>query len=166
MNDIQAALDKLNVWQFTMLASGVLLALGFTGSGFGFELIAGKEDMAIMAGMGFAAASVLLKYIPPPEARDLRQNNRPKIAISAQQMALASSIADWTDFQKIAENVKIPDHKLPHPALKIKVVELRLELATLQGLLMRRIDEGGHHEVKYRYDDETVFQGEDVTERR
>ena len=164
MNEVQSILEKLKVWQFTMLASGILLVLGFTGEGFGYELMEGKSNQAIMAGMGFAAASILLRYLPPADRRH-QKTDRPTIAISAQQMGLASGLTEWTAFE-VAAKTKIPDHKLTHPALRKKVVELRLELATFQGLLMRRMNEDGHHEVKYRYNDETVFQGEDVTERR
>ncbi len=147
-----------------MVASIAMLILGFTGQGItGFEIIEGKENLAIMGGMGLMAVSILLRYLPPPHRRRT-ENGRPKIAISSQQMALCSGLSDWTDFSEAAQTV-IPDHKLPLKALKVKNVELRLELGTLQGLLMRRISEDGDHQLKYRYDDATVFVGEDTTER-
>ena len=154
MNDALAILDKLYLWQVTLFLSLILLMLGFTGEGItGIEITEGKEDLAIVAGLAFMAVSVLLKYVPPPERR---RNGRPKVAVSAQQVGLASRFTEWVDFDDAAK-VLIPDHKLPLKALKLKNVELRLELATLQGLLMRRVDEFGKHQLRYRYDDETTF---------
>ena len=164
MSEVISILDKLYLWQVTMVSSIAMLILGFTGQGVtGFEIIEGKENLAIMAGMGFMAVSILLRYLPPPNRRR-QENGRPKVAISAQQMALCSGISDWTDFDDAAQAI-IPDHKLTLKALQVKSVELRLELGTLQGLLMRRISVDGHHQLKYRYDDATTFVGEDTTER-
>ena len=142
-----ALLDKLKLWQFTLLLSVFLGVLGFTGN-FGDEnILAGKEDMAIYGFFGLLAVTILLRYLPPPDRRD---NGRPKQAISPTQTALCSQVTEWTEFGQAAE-LKTPDHKLNLAALKRKNTELRLELGTLQGLLVRQVDESGKHLLKYRW---------------
>ena len=164
MNEVIAMLDKLHMWQVTMVMSVALLILGFTGEGVtGFHIIEGKEDWAIVAGLAFMGISVLLRYLPPPNRRTA-SSDRPRVAISAQQMALCSSFTEWTDFSDASQAV-VPDNKLPLKELRKKNVELRLELGTLQGLLKRRVSDAGNHQVCYRYDDTTGFVDADVVER-
>ncbi len=155
--DIIALLDKFKLWQFTLLMSIVLLSLGFTGQSLipGDEIVlAGKENMAIAVGVVCLILTCILKYLPPPESRS--RGERPTIAISSTQTALAASLQDWTTFAEAAQRTTA-DHKLPVARLRTKNTELRLELATLQGLLMRDVDGDGNHLVKYRYSDETTY---------
>ena len=156
--DWVALLEKLKLWQFTLLLSVFLGALGFTGKGLlGAEnVLEGKENMAIFGFFSLLSVSILLRYLPPPERRG---GDRPQMAISPTQTALCSQITEWTPFEEAAE-INTLDNKLQLAELKRKNTELRLELATLQGLLVRQVDGNGKHLVKYRWaSDDTTFIG-------
>lgn len=159
MFDIQAILEKLFLWQLTLIMAVSMLALGFTGQGiFGeADILKGKENLAIIGGFGMMAVTVLLRYLPPPQRRG-EDNSRPHVAISPTQTALCAQIVDWTLFDEAA-NLRTADWELNKDELRIKNTEIRLELGTVQGLLMRKVDESGKHLVMYRYADErTVFK--------
>lgn len=157
--DLQSLLDKLYLWQLTFLLSLSGFSMYFTGD----SLFAGgisdgeeKEIMALLCGFALLAITVLLKYIPPPQRRG--DNKRPKIAISPTQMALVAQLEELTPFTEAAQT-KTSDYDLDKTKLLLKVTELRLELATLQGLLIRKVDDSGRHMVQYRYvDDKTTFR--------
>ena len=105
---------------------------------------------------GFYDDSQGLRYLPPPEARG-RHGDRPAISISPTQTGLASRFTEWTDFSEAAETTT-SDHDLNKADLQRKNTELRLELATVQGLIMRRVTDDGVHQVKYRYtEDATTY---------
>jgi len=143
INDALKILDRLYLWQITLICSIVLMMLGFTGHSLaGFDIIVGKEDLAIMAGIGFMAVSVLLRYAPPPDRR--KNSSRPRVAISATQMALAAQFPDWIEFLTAAQTAVIPDHNLKSAEKNILINELRLELGTMQGLLERKVKDGEH----------------------
>lgn len=155
MDQLQSALASLKLWQFSLVVSGLLLALGFTG-GIPFTevvLTEGREIAAMVGGIIFFVGAAVLRYIPPPETRE--RNNRSSIAISPTQLALVAQIREWTDFD-VAAKLPTDDSGLEPSELQTKNTALRLELATLQGLLMRRIDETtGRHQVKVRADETT-----------
>lgn len=156
--EFMTLLDKFKLWQFTLALSVILLALGFTGTVIvsDDEIIEGQETTAIILGALILLVSVGLRYIPPPERRNGTRN--PFIAISATQTALSCSIVEWTEFGD-ASKFTTTDHTLNKDDLQIKNTSLRLELATMQGLLMRKVDDKGRHLLKYRYsDDATVFE--------
>lgn len=149
--------SKLRLWHFSIFCSGFMFFLGFTGTipFLDSHLLGGKDSLAILAGVVMFAASVIMTYFPPPERR--KGPDRPQIAVSPDQIALAAKFKDWTHFDDAVEENKLDDE---HGE---KVVQLRIELATMQGLLMRRIDEeSGKHQIRYRYaDDTTTFVGDD-----
>ena len=149
-------LERLKLWQMLLVFSVMLGTLGFTGADlFGSAIIEGKENYAIVGFFVLLGFSILLRYIPPPAAR---ARQRPQITISATQTALCSRIIEWTNFETAAE-LNTPDDDLKVRDLRLKNTALRLELGTAQGLLMRRVNETGEHEVKYRYtDDATMFE--------
>ena len=148
--------NMFKLWQFSVFGSFCLLSLGFTGDiPFSTEsLNGGQENMAIFVGVVFFVATCVLKYLPPPEIR--QRSNRPNVAISPTQMGLVSRFTDWTDFDVAALEVT-PDHKLTKLKLEVKNTELRIELATLQGIIMRRVVEDGTHQVKYRNGESTTW---------
>ena len=148
--------NAFKLWQFSLFASFCLLSLGFTGDiPFSTEsLNDGQENMAILVGLVFFVATCGLKYLPPPEIR--QRKSYPKVAISPTQIGLVSRFADWTDFD-VAARERTPDHKLSKSELETKNTELRIELATLQGIVMRRVTEDGTHQVKYRNGDTTTW---------
>ena len=156
MEDVAKYANMFKLWQFSLFASFCLLSLGFTGDiPFSTEsLNDGQENMAIFVGVVFFMATCGLKYLPPPEIR--QRKSHPKVAISPTQIGLVSRFADWTDFD-VAARERTPDHKLPKAALETKNTELRIELATLQGIVMRRVSEDGTHQVKYRNGDATTW---------
>ena len=148
--------SMFKLWQFSLFGSFCLLSLGFTGDiPFSEETLnAGQENMAIFVGVVFFVATCGLKYLPPPEIR--RRKDRPNVAISPTQMGLVSRFTDWTDFD-VAAKEKTPDGRLSKADLEVKNTELRIELATLQGIVMRRVAPDGTHQVKYRNGDSTTW---------
>lgn len=158
MDDIKALLDKLYLWQLTFILSLSLLSMYFTGDTlFGGEIEEGaaRANAALYLGIGLLAATIGLRYIPPPNKRI--NGDRPKTAISPVQMALCAQITELTLFEEAAKLIT-PDHDLELDELRLKNTEIRLELATLQGLLIRKVNDTGQHLVKYRYsDDATSF---------
>lgn len=75
MENLYRALTSLNLWQFSLTVSGLLLALGFTG-GIPFtdiRLSEGREIGAIIGGLVFYIGGVVLRYKPPPETKDDEQ---------------------------------------------------------------------------------------------
>ena len=156
MDKVIELANSLKLWQFSLLVSITLLLLGFTG-GVPFtelELRDGEGQAAIIAGVVFFIATCVLKYIPPPEVR--HRVSRPSVAISPTQIGLISRFADWIDFDAAAKE-KTPDSKLPKAQLEIKNTQLRIELATLQGIAMRRVTAEGVHQVKYRNGESTTW---------
>ena len=156
MDEVAKYANMFKLWQFSLFASFCLLSLGFTGDiPFSEETLnAGQENMAIFIGVVFFAATCGLRYLPPPETR--QRKNRPSVAISPTQIGLASRFTDWTNFDDAALEVT-PDHKLTKLKLEVKNTELRIELGTLQGIIMRRVTEDGTHQVKYRNGDSTTW---------
>lgn len=158
--DLQSLLDKLYLWQLTFLLSLSGFSMYFTGD----SLFAGgisegeeKETMALLCGFALLAITVLLKYIPPPKRRE-NNGDRPRTAISPTQMALCAQIPEMIPFMEAAQ-LRTSDHDLNKDELQLKNTEIRLELATLQGLLIRKVDDHGQHMVQYRYtDDKTTFR--------
>lgn len=142
-------LERLKLWQLLLVLSVLLAALGFTGTGvFGSaDIIEGKENYAIIGAFLLLVFAVLLRYIPP---RETRIRERSQVTISASQVALCAQIVEWTSFVSAAE-LHTTDGDLKLKELRIKNTQLRLELGTAQGLLMRRVTNDGVHEVKYRY---------------
>ena len=152
MEDVAKYANMFKLWQFSLFGSFCLLSLGFTGDiPFSTEsLNDGQENMAILVGLVFFVATCGLKYLPPPEIR--QRKSHPKVAISPTQIGLVSRFTDWIDFD-VAARERTPDHKLSKSDLETKNTELRIELATLQGIVMRRVAKDGTHQVKYRNGD-------------
>lgn len=132
------------------------MSLGFTG-GVPFtdiELRDGKGQAAIWGGLLFFVGCVVLRYLPPPQRR---AEERARVAISSTQIALVSRFDEWVSFEE-ASIAETTDARLSKVELIKKNTELRLELATLQGILQRRVSDKGLHEVRSRYaDDKTVL---------
>ena len=156
MDDVAKYANMFKLWQFSLFASFCLLSLGFTGDiPFSTETLnSGQENMAIFVGMVFFVGTCVLKYLPPPEIR--QRKDRPNVAISPTQMGLVLRFQEWTDFN-VAALEATPDHKLSKLKLEVKNTELRIELATLQGIVMRRVQPDGTHQVKYRNGDSTTW---------
>lgn len=156
--DIQALLNKLYLWQLTFILSLSSFSMYFTGDTlFGGEIGEGdaKEQMALVCGFTALAVSILLRYIPPAKRRESERHIR--TSISPTQMALCAQITELIPFMEAAK-IKTSDYDLNKNELLIKNTEIRLELATLQGLLIRKVDDNGQHLVQYRYvDDKTTF---------
>ena len=152
-DQVPAWIEKLYLWQFSLLVSLALMALGFTGD-IPFTDVAlreGKETMAILAGVAFFGLTVVLRYIPVPDARR-RNGNRSRVAIHQTQIALISRFSDWTDFDEAAQ-VVTSDYDLTEAELRVKNTELRIELATHQGIAMRQVTSEGTHQIKWRPED-------------
>ncbi len=69
LEQILAILNKVRLWHVSLFFALVLLGFGFTGRSVVSEneIIEGKEELAIIMGVVFFVATLLLRYFPPPE---------------------------------------------------------------------------------------------------
>ena len=72
MEHLYQILTNLKLWQFSIVTSGLLLALGFTGEipFTDITLSEGREIGAMIGGLIFYIGGVILRYMPPPETKD------------------------------------------------------------------------------------------------
>lgn len=124
--------------------SAVGLVAGFTGEFYNYELIPGRENLAIYLGTGGIILSIFLRMIPAPETYAKDYEN-----ISPLQMGFASQFKDWTSFEAACE-VSTPDWELYDDEKLEKLNQLRIELASYQGLLDRKIGPDGLHYIRFR----------------
>ena len=137
-------LEKLKLWQLTFVMSVVGLVAGFTGSFYDYQLIPGRENLAIYLGIGGIILSIVLRMIPGPETKLTGYQNT-----SPLQVGFASQFKDWTSFEDACE-VSTPDWDLDDDEKLEKLNQLRIELASYQGLLDRKIGGDGLHYIRFR----------------
>lgn len=139
-----AALEKLQLWQIMMVVSGLLLTLGFTGE-LNFtksKIVKGEELLAIGLGCFFSLISILLRIFPlPPKPGEYEYNGVP----SAAQIAFVSKFDEWESFSNASSDLLYEDHQLNDPGKDRKISQLRIELASHQGLLDRKVVMGVHY---------------------
>ena len=137
-------LEKLKLWQLTFVMSVVGLVAGFTGSFYDYQLIPGRENLAIYLGIGGIILSIVLRMIPGPETKLTGYQNT-----SPLQVGFASQFKDWTSFED-ASKTPTPDWDLDDDEKLEKLNQLRIELASYQGLLDRKIGGDGLHYIRFR----------------
>ena len=137
-------LEKLKLWQLTFVMSVVGLVAGFTGSFYDYQLIPGRENLAIYLGIGGIILSIVLRMIPGPETKKTGYQNT-----SPLQVGFASQFKDWTSFED-ASKMPTPDWDLDDDEKLEKLNQLRIELASYQGLLDRKIGGDGLHYIRFR----------------
>ena len=137
-------LEKLKLWQLTFVMSVVGLVAGFTGSFYDYQLIPGRENLAIYLGIGGIILSIVLRMIPSPETKLTGYQNT-----SPLQVGFASQFKDWTSFED-ASKTPTPDWDLDDDEKLEKLNQLRIELASYQGLLDRKIGGDGLHYIRFR----------------
>jgi hypothetical protein len=136
----------LKFWQI-LLSLGIAAPLA-SHYGWGIDI-----NYSILIALALIAVACLVRYFPPPEPKP---TDEPKVAISAAQTAFCAQFEAWTDFDSATMAIG-PEDDLKPTGLKIKCKQLRLELATLQGLLDREIVAGKHLVRFHLADDETTF---------
>jgi hypothetical protein len=124
--------------------SVVGLVAGFTGSFYDYQLIPGRENLAIYLGIGGIILSIVLRMIPSPETKLTGYQNT-----SPLQVGFASQFKDWTSFED-ASKTPTPDWDLDDDEKLEKLNQLRIELASYQGLLDRKIGGDGLHYIRFR----------------
>jgi erythromycin esterase-like protein len=108
-------------------------------------------DTLVLVFLGMVALAVAVSYFPP---RDRRSG--PRIAISAAQTAYCAQFYEWTEFSEAADRMG-PESEKDLDTVRRKCNELRLELATAQRILMRKVDNGKHYVKYFRAEDATTF---------
>ena len=138
-------LEKLKLWQLVFVMSAVGLAAGFTGEFYDYQLIPGKENLAIYVGLGGIVLAVVLRMIPSPETSTTGYQNT-----SPLQVGFASQFTEWTSFEA-ACLVPTSDWELDDEEQLEKLNQLRIELASYQGLFERKIV-AGRHFIRFKTD--------------
>lgn len=143
MEKVVQAVARLQLWQLMMAVSAVLLLLGFTGElGVGdTHIVQGQETQAVIIGCVFAVLAVVLRMIPAPNGGSGYKH------LSAHQKQFATKFQNWTTYEDATrhKSLLLDDWKLnPEERLR-KILQLRIELASYQNLLERKIDDGVHY---------------------
>ena len=141
MTDIFKMLDNIKVWQLFFGVGVALIVLGLTGEVRDVTLIEGEEVHATVIGCAFVFLSVLLRITPDP----LRSR---RVEVSAAQLEFASKFVDWEAYDNATHDLLYSDHLLESDEKSVKISELRIELALLQGLLEVKT-ENGQRKIRY-----------------
>lgn len=141
MADFFKMLDNIKVWQLFFGVGVALIVLGLTGEVRNVTLIAGEELNAILIGLGFVVLSVIIRMTPDP----LKPR---RVEVSAAQLEFASKFVDWEAYDDATHDLLYSDHLLESNEKSVKISELRIELALLQGLLEVKT-ENGQRKIRY-----------------
>ena len=72
MNAFTSLFGRFYLWQICIAISIILLGLGFTGQSMvaGYEIIEGKENLAIGVGVCFFILGCVFRLVPMPASKD------------------------------------------------------------------------------------------------
>jgi hypothetical protein len=140
-------LQKLKLWQIVMVLG---IAAPFA-SHYGWEIPPGQ---AILIFLGMVGVGIIIRYFPPPDGE---RRGGARIAISAHQSAFCAQFSEWTEFEEAYKHGRGPEDEADIEASHEKLRQLRLELGTVQRILMRKVENGKHYVRYFRGSDETTF---------
>ena len=156
MVGISAEIVKtIRLWHVLIAVAPVFCLIGLVGSVEGWFDISKDEHwrmVSFLTGLLLFAYAGIMAWLKPWERNG--NGNAPKISISPTQIGYVAQFTEWETFDN-ASKAPCSDDDLKSAEKEIKIKELRLEMATVQKILDRKIENGVHMVKYYKSDDKT-----------